>query len=96
VSCPLCFGNEYFILYGLVETCESVSHHIGYGWRERGSGAQSVEQLIAFINWGGNVILVEEEPIIALGLDQKGCICSRFLDFFVEVFVRHGVIVRGS
>ncbi len=55
-----------------------------------------MEQLIVFINRGGNVFLVEEEPIITCGLGQKGCICSCFLDFFVEVFVQHEVIVCGG
>ena len=50
VSCPSCFGNEYFFLYGLVEAGKSISHRISYGGRESGSGVQSVEQLIAFIN----------------------------------------------
>ena len=55
-----------------------------------------MEELIALINRGGNLILAEDEPVITFGLDKKGCVCSRFLDFFVKVVIQHGVIVRGG
>ncbi len=55
-----------------------------------------MDQLVAFVDRGGNVILVKDEPVVALGLDKEGCVFSRFLDFVLEVFVRHVVIVRGS
>jgi hypothetical protein len=55
-----------------------------------------MDQLVAFVNGGGNAILVEDEPVITLGLDKEGCVFSRFLDFVVEVFVWHVVVIRGS
>jgi hypothetical protein len=55
-----------------------------------------MDQLVAFVDRGGNVISVEDEPVIALGLDKEGCVFSRFFDFVVEVFIWHVVVIRGS
>ncbi len=95
VSCPSCFGNEYFVLDGFVEVGESIMHRIGNGGRKSGREAEGVDQLVAFVDGGGNVVSIEDEPVIPLRLDKEGCVVSRFLDFVMEVFVRHVIVVRG-
>ena len=96
VSCPSCFGNEYFVLDGFVEAGESITIALAM---EVGRVA---EEQRAWISWlhlsmgGGNVVSIEDEPVIPLGLDKEGCVVSRFLDFVMEVFVRHVIVVRGS
>ncbi len=96
VSCPSCFGNEYFVLDGFVEAGESITHCIGNGGGKSGRGMEGVDQLVAFVDGGGNAISIEDEPVIPLGLDKEGCVVSRFLDFVMEVFVRHVIVVCGS
>ncbi len=96
VRCPLCFGNEYFVLDGFVEAGESITHRIGNGGRKSGRGAEGMDQLVAFVDGGGNVVSIKDEPVIPLGLDKEGCVISPFLDFVMEVFVWHVIVVRGS
>ncbi len=57
VSCPLCFGNEYFVLDGFVEAGKSITHRIDNGGRKSGRGAEGVDQLVAFVAGGGQCSL---------------------------------------
>ncbi len=96
MSFPTSFGNENFVLDVFVEASQSITHCIDNGGREIGRGMEGMDQLVAFVDRGGKKILVEEEPVIALGLDEEGHFFACFLDFFKEVFVQHGFIARGS
>jgi hypothetical protein len=40
---------------------------------EIGRGTEGMDQLVAFVNRGCKVILVEDESPIALGLDEEAC-----------------------
>lgn len=44
----------------------------------------------------GGVVLIEDEPVIPLGPNKHGRLFSRFLDCFIEVFIWHGFVIRGS
>ena len=55
VSCPSCFGNEYFILDVFVEAGKGITHRIGDGGRKSGRGAKSVDQMVAFVDRGGKM-----------------------------------------
>ncbi len=69
VSCPSGIGNKNFVLDIFVEVSEGIMHCIDDRGREISRGAEGVDQLVAFINQGGKVVLVEEEPVIAFGLN---------------------------
>jgi hypothetical protein len=69
VSCPSGLGDESFVLDIFVEASERFIYCVDGRGREISRGAEGVDQLVAFVNQGGKVVLVEEEPVIALGLN---------------------------
>jgi hypothetical protein len=79
VSCPACFGNEYFVLDIFVETGKCILHCVGNSGREIDSGAGFMDLLVAFIDWGGNVVTVGDEPVVPLDLMRRAVSSPPFL-----------------
>jgi hypothetical protein len=98
VSCPLCFGNEYFILDVFVEAGESITHCIGDGGRKSGRGAKGVDQLVAFVDWGLSKIascasstLIQSAQPCAFWMTAHSLITEKPTGFYSRIYTRDGL-----
>ena len=77
-----------------IEASEHIRHCINNLGMKIDRGAKCMEELVTFVNWGGKIVLIEEESVVTMGLNKHSL--SSFLDGFIEVFIWHGAVVHGN
>ncbi len=45
-------------------------HCINNGGREICRGGNSIDELVMFLNWRGKAVSTEDDPVVALGLNE--------------------------